>query len=128
MDIGKRLTFFRLKALHTQDSLAAQSKVSRQAISSIENGRASPTFATLCALLSACDTTMEDFVFIGAPKQLSERDQALHCKLQEILDSNSPAAEGIAINIEFLHGHMLTLMRADAEKERQSKVRRKKAG
>jgi transcriptional regulator with XRE-family HTH domain len=128
MDTGDRLEFFRLKAHHTEESLAAESKVSRVTISSIENRRSSPTVATLTVLAKACGVTLGEFFQEYGPRELSEEHQKLHAKLQEILNGDEKAAAGIAVNIDYLHGHMMAIMQQKAEEIRKLSKRRKAAG
>jgi transcriptional regulator with XRE-family HTH domain len=139
MDTGQRLVFYRLQAKHTQESLAAETEISRVTIASIENGRSSPTVATLRILLKGCGITFGEFFQDYGPQTISEAHQNLHTKLQQILESGVEASEGIKINIDYIHGHMLTLKQCDAEEiqklrkrlpdnESKNKVSRRRAG
>lgn len=88
MAIGERLAWFRTRANHTQDSLAAASHISRQRISEIErNKKGSPSVSNLEALLNACGVTLGEFFAEDAPHDLeSPIDSETYAKLRLILD------------------------------------------
>ena len=124
MNIGERLQYFRKRAQKKQEVLAAEAGVTRATVVSIENGRSSPTIATLRALLKACNVTLEEFFQAYGPPNISDEDGDLHRKLQAILRDDLKAREGIIVNIEYLYGHMVTLMQekiVDGAKEVRAK-------
>ena len=62
MNIGEKLAWYRTKAGHTQESLAAESGLARPAISSLERNKGgSPSIDTLKKLLTPCGVTLEEF-------------------------------------------------------------------
>ena len=58
---GKRLKELRQKAGLTQPQLAERAKLSKAGIANLEQGRTSPAWATLQALLGALDVSGEAF-------------------------------------------------------------------
>jgi SOS-response transcriptional repressor LexA len=83
MDTGKRLSWFRAKAEHTQESLAAASGISRKRISEIEGNKGSPSLDTLDALLKACNASLQDFFKVDIPQHL---DTTKHAYIYEELE------------------------------------------
>ena len=62
MSLGKKLAWYRNKAGHTQESLAAESGMARPAISALERNKGgSPTIETLEKLLIPCGVTLDEF-------------------------------------------------------------------
>jgi transcriptional regulator with XRE-family HTH domain len=59
----------------TQDELAKRSGISRQTISSIENGKYSNVLVgTLAAIATALDTTVDNFLCSECPKDLTKQN------------------------------------------------------
>jgi len=78
MATGKRLSWFRVKAGHTQDSLAVASGISRKRISEIEGDKGSPSIETLEALLKPCNASLAEFFY----SDLSiEQDSSKHADI-----------------------------------------------
>lgn len=58
----------------TQDELAKKSGISRQTISSIENGKCENVLVgTLAAIANALDTTVDNFLYPDRPKYLTQQ-------------------------------------------------------
>lgn len=61
MAIGEKIAWYRAKAEHSQESLAAASGLSRTRISELENNIGSPALDTLERLLAACNVSLSKF-------------------------------------------------------------------
>jgi transcriptional regulator with XRE-family HTH domain len=132
MNVGQRLEYFRAKKEHTHESLAKSSGVHRVTISAIENNRQSPTVATLAALLRSLDISIAEFFFDASPREINPEHSDLHGKLQEILEGDLKAAQGIAVNIEYIHGEMLSRMsratRGNGKKKKAEEAKTRRFG
>ena len=125
MDIGERLAWYRVKANHTQDSLAAASGLTRPAISAIERNKGgSPSVKTLEKLLNQCGVSLDEFFRIpeGQRETVDNGRVRLHTMLDDLLDSGEPYSGAMKLNIESAHAK-LAAGRAEASKQPAIKKR-----
>ena len=92
----------------TQDALAAELGVSRQHISDLERGAASPTVDELASILKIVGSDLSEFFKSNIPNQYENEDHAeLHRKFQDLLESDTPLAYGITVNVNSLHNDLV---------------------
>ena len=123
MNIGERLSWFRTKSGHTQESLAAASGLTRQRISEIErNKRGCPSVETLETLLNQCNVTLEEFFRIpgGQSEPVDSGRRRLYTMLDDILDAGEPYSGAMTLNIESAH-EKLAADRAKAAAKKETK-------
>jgi transcriptional regulator with XRE-family HTH domain len=105
--IGQKIVALRTKKKMRQQDVASELGVSRDHISEIERGETSPTVEEFINLLKLLDSSPKEFFETKVPNIYEDPDdQELHEKLQDILDSNTPYASGIEVNVIGLHDAM----------------------
>jgi len=107
MKVGEKVAWYRAKAEHTQESLAAESKISRKRISEIESDKGSPSIKTLERLLKACRVTLSEFFRSDEGQRGTDpADKEVYEKMALIL--RSPEDRGFAIRtIEMIFNEAL---------------------
>ena len=89
---GRRLSSFRLRAGLTQSDVAQRIAVSRQHISNIETGAASPTLQVLEHYLEVCGASLAEFFYGPLPVNQTTQQREYHSKLQALLENETTAA------------------------------------
>ena len=64
MDIGKRITFFRLNKGFTTNKLSVTAGLSQSFVRDLELGTKQPTIETLSLICEALDISLKDFLFV----------------------------------------------------------------
>lgn len=93
MNIGKRLKDARIKSGYTQEQIAEQLDVSRQTISSWENGRTFPDIVSVVSLSDIYDVSL-DALIKGDEKMLEHLEESTN-----IVKSNKKLLFAIIANI-----------------------------
>ncbi len=106
MNLGERITYYRTKAGLSQTDLHKRSGVSYTIINRTEQNRFSPSIATLEPILKACNADLMDLFCQGYAPQMPEEERELHWKLSQILKGTKDERDGIALNINYIFGHM----------------------
>lgn len=119
MNIGKRFRELRIKkGFPDVDSFAAHAKMSRSAVSDLENNRSSPTIKTLEKFLTFLNCSLAEFFESRIPTHYAEAHQrALHDQLQVILEEGGDRARWVAEAIKLQSD---ALQRGSAKKRRSS--------
>ena len=89
---GRRLSTLRLRAGLTQSDIAGKIAVSRQHISNIETGAASPTLQVLEHYLEVCGASLAEFFYGPLPVNQTTQQREYHSKLQALLENETTAA------------------------------------
>lgn len=93
MNIGKRLKDARIESGYTQEQVAEQLDVSRQTISSWENGRTFPDIVSVVSLSDIYDVSL-DVLIKGDEKMLEHLEESTN-----IVESNKKLLFAIIANI-----------------------------
>lgn len=93
MNIGKRLKDARIESGYTQEQVAEQLDVSRQTISSWENGRTFPDIVSVVSLSDIYDVSLDAFIK-GDEKMLEHLEESTN-----IVKSNKKLLFAIIANI-----------------------------
>ena len=93
MNIGKRLKHARIESGYTQEQVAEQLDVSRQTISSWENGRTFPDIVSVVSLSDIYDVSL-DVLIKGDEKMLEHLEESTN-----IVKSNKKLLFAIIANI-----------------------------
>lgn len=93
MNIGKRLKDARIESGYTQEQVAEQLDVSRQTISSWENGRTFPDIVSVVSLSDIYDVSL-DVLIKGDEKMLEHLEESTN-----IVNSNKKLLFAIIANI-----------------------------
>jgi len=105
MEIGPRFKYLREKKKLSQQDVADHIGQVRQAVQRFETPGYNPTFNQIVQYLSGIGVSVAEFFESNIPEKYSDLNhQALHEKLQDILDSDDKdASDGIKVNIDYIH-------------------------
>jgi transcriptional regulator with XRE-family HTH domain len=91
-ELGRKLSSLRIRAGLTQTDIARKVAVSRQHISNIERGVASPTVRVLQAYLQVCGINLAEFFYGPLPINQTRRHREYHGKLQTLLENDKTSS------------------------------------
>lgn len=107
LEVANKLTELRKQAGLSQEDVAAQLGVSRQAVSKWENGEASPDTENLVALSHLYNTTVDDILCIERAKEAEKKKRRVKVDLPfihvDVDDYDDDDKERVKVDLPFIH-------------------------
>ena len=99
-DIGKHIKKFRSEKGLTQDQLAEQLHVTRQAVSNWENGKTQPDVETLSSLAECFGVTVEEVIY-GEAKPVQTHEVVIKKTTEKGLDAGAVVGIALAVVLSY---------------------------
>lgn len=105
-NIAKNLKHIREPRGMTQEQLAAELNVTRQAVSNWENGKTEPDIETLGKIAGCLGTTIEELIY-GSPKHVMQNITHVHRNIQIGAKEGVGFGAVLAIVISYVKWHSI---------------------